>query len=130
MGALENLGTIGQGNAFVTAPLTGWRVEFRGGLSNQNLPAMTSITSSFPAPVETTQLITVDGYTGVRETVVGTVGFDIADLDFRDNQLLYGLSRHLEDTQPYFDNDSGHSIQIDPGTAATADLGDDGILTC
>ncbi|MCA9214497.1 MAG: pre-peptidase C-terminal domain-containing protein, partial [Planctomycetales bacterium] len=83
------------------------------------------------AGLDVSRLITVDPYTGARETTVGTFGVNVEDIVMRSNDgFIYGYS--VPEQNPMLDN-IGNYWQIDPSSQATqalgANLGDDGIQT-
>ncbi|MFN0018362.1 MAG: choice-of-anchor L domain-containing protein [Pirellulaceae bacterium] len=81
-------------------------------------------------PAEQSQVITVDAFTGQQEVIVGSLPYDIGDAAFRqDFTDLFSYSLDLGSDGEIRDDDSGHYLQINQGTAQTGDLGDDGIDT-
>lgn len=76
---------------------------------------------------ETTTLDTINPFTGVRNTVVGSQPFDIRDIEFN-GTTLQGLTRDIE-VGPMTDALSGHLISIATTNGAATDLGGDGIIT-
>ncbi|QDU25765.1 hypothetical protein ETAA8_08360 [Anatilimnocola aggregata] len=93
-----------------------------------HLGDMTLYISRDSAATEVTTLQTINPFTGAHVATVGTQGFDIEDIAFNTANNLFGLSRDLEDTLIQ-DSEAGHLIQINTGTGAPTDLGDDGIDT-
>jgi hypothetical protein len=80
--------------------------------------------------INTSYLQTFNPFTGAHMTNVGSMGFDIEDIDFNTAGELFGLSRdHEPDGNPLIDADSGHLINISTANGAATDRGDDGIIT-
>ncbi len=76
----------------------------------------------------TTEILTIDPFTGAIESRVGEFAADVGDIDFRDNENLHAFTLDLEQF-PSSDDDTGHYLQISPEDATIIDLGDDGIQT-
>lgn len=80
--------------------------------------------------LNTTQLYTVDPYSGQFESVVGNVGVDFADIAMRmDQGRLYAFTTNLDPGFGPNDAGAGNFIEINPATAAINNIGDDGIDT-
>ena len=75
----------------------------------------------------TSPVFTVDGYTGTVETQLGTIGRGIGDAAMRPDGELFAYG--WDDGAPVNDANRSHYFQVDTGTAAITDLGDEGILT-
>ncbi|MCA9154372.1 MAG: PPC domain-containing protein, partial [Planctomycetales bacterium] len=75
-----------------------------------------------------TQLFTVDPVTGALETFVGQFNGDVGDIGMRTNGQLFGFTTDLDDGARS-DAGTGNYLRIDTGTAATVNLGDDGLAT-
>ncbi|MDP6721434.1 MAG: pre-peptidase C-terminal domain-containing protein, partial [Pirellulaceae bacterium] len=83
------------------------------------------------AAVHRTNLVTVDPFTGQRETTVGDFNFDTRDIAFHPNGDLFTFSQGLDEPVPCapFDANSGNFLRINTGTGAATLINDDGILT-
>ncbi|MDP7304021.1 MAG: hypothetical protein QGG09_13030, partial [Pirellulaceae bacterium] len=81
--------------------------------------------------VNRTNVLTVDPFTGQRETTVGDFSFDTRDIAFHPNGDLFTFSQGLDEPVPCapFDANSGNFLRINTGTGAATLINDDGILT-
>lgn len=82
--------------------------------------------------VPTSQVLTVDPFTGAQETVIGSqAGRELEDIAFRSDNQLFAYAQDVDD--PDFegleDAESGLYIQIDTGNGANTQVGASGITT-
>ena len=71
---------------------------------------------------------TVDPFTGTRETLLGQFGPYVGDVAMRADGDLFAFSTQPQ-TGNLDDDNVGNYLRIDTGTAAAANLGDDGVQT-
>ena len=79
----------------------------------------------------TTQLLTVDPFSGLVETTVGNFGRDVRDIAMHPGGRLhaYTIRSEAQGLPGFADALTGNYLQIDPGNASIQQLGDDAIAT-
>ena len=87
------------------------------------------MTGVIPGGNNTTDLVTVDPFTGQNETWVGRGGRDFHDLALRSDERLFGLAQDLEGGFRVEDATAGNYYEISHGNGAITQLGDDNIQT-
>ncbi len=78
-----------------------------------------------------TQILTVDPFSGLIESTVGTFGENIGDITMHPQGRLYAYTHNTENVGlgGFADADVGNYLQINTGDASVTQIGDDGIIT-
>ena len=125
---ISNLGQSADSSLFISGPSI---VPFRLGDVTLYVTQAVGL-----LPNDLASIVTIDGFTGELETVVGSVARDLGDILFRNDIVPNQIGPPRGDIVSYTlgglmpsDDTSGNYLQIDATTGVTNQIGDDSITT-